>query len=108
MTTVIMNIVEWSFVVGFVMLGLYPHLSYYAHHRTLKGILIENGVGYCVALQIAARDRLLDVVAAFSILFFLAAVMPKVAMAAAIYFFHITFLIHCAIRAGYRFGTYVR
>lgn len=104
MTTVIMNIVEWSFVAGFALLALYPHLSYYGYHKTLKGILVNNGIAYCVALQVAARDRLLDVVGAFCILFFFAAVMPKVALAAAIYFFHITFLIHCALRAGYRFG----
>lgn len=105
MIHLITSIAEWAFVAGVVLLGLYPYLSYYAHTRTLKGILVENGIGYCVALQIAARDRLNDMVGMLCILFFLSVAFPKVGCALAIYFFQVMYLIHCALRAGHKLGT---
>ncbi|MNG69090.1 hypothetical protein D3C79_274390 [compost metagenome] len=105
MIHLITNIAEWAFVAGIVLLMLYPYLSYYTHHRTLKGILVENGIGYCVALQIAARDRLHELVATLCILFFLAAVSTKVGCVLAIYFFQLLFVIHLAMSAGHKLGT---
>lgn len=105
MTHLITNIVEWAFVVGVVLLGLFPYLSHYRSYRTTKGMLVETGVGYCVALQVASRDRLMEIVATFCFLFLFATLMPKFGYALVIYFFNVSYLIHCAIKSGHQLGT---
>lgn len=105
MITVITSIVEWAFVAGVFLLGVFPFLSYYRHEKTFKGMLVENGIGYCVALQVACRDRLPDILGMMVGLFLLAGLMPKFAFSLAIYFFTVIYCVHCAISAGHKLGT---
>jgi hypothetical protein len=99
----ITNFVEWAFVAGFLLFLLIPYVDHYRVHRTLKGSMKENGIGYAMVLQGMARNDLSGLIGIITILFFLCAIFPKVACAATIYFFHLMYLLHLAQASGYRY-----
>lgn len=105
MIHLITNIVEWCFVAGVFLLSLFPYLSYYRDEKSFKGVLVDVGIGYCVALQIASRDRLPDLLGTLVGMFLLAGLMPKFAFALAIYFFTVVYVVHHAIASGHKLGT---
>ncbi|MNP54048.1 hypothetical protein D3C76_1485750 [compost metagenome] len=103
MIHVITSIVEWAIVLFILGLAFWPFLSYMWKYGT-KGVFFENGVGYLEILIQTARTRFVELAATMALVFFLAAIFPKVACAMAIWFFMVAISAHIAIKAGHKPG----